>query len=310
MDESKLPFTAIPGATAYYGVLSGCGVPRRGTRELERRASSFRPTVTAGPAPSSPSTPPLGTLLIALGFAWAASSYRRNGYDVGLGRASTHALVNRLNGRTGSRRRSTSPGASLGGHITAVAIEQYRNVFAGAMPICGVLADSDLFDYFLDFNATAPQLGTGGRCSPWTRSRPSRSQFRGSGRSCLGSRVGGRPADRGGQDLTDVVERRSGGERPGFDEAWFSGIPSRPSARDPICFLFGLDPGVGTLRRGPGVADDNSDVVYQFDGDPGAPPAEEQAFNDGVVRVSGGSAGESRWLAAVPRVDGASPCRC
>ena len=37
-------------------------------------------------------------------------------------------------------------GASMGGHITAVAIEHFRHDFVGAMPYCGVLGDVRLFD--------------------------------------------------------------------------------------------------------------------------------------------------------------------
>ena len=47
------------------------------------------------------------------------------------------------------------------GHIAAVAIEQYPNTFAGALPVCGAIGDYALFDYFLDFNLAAQQLGTG-----------------------------------------------------------------------------------------------------------------------------------------------------
>ena len=46
-------------------------------------------------------------------------------------------------------------GASMGGHVTAVAIEHFPRAFAGAMPYCGVLGDAELFDYFLDANVTA-----------------------------------------------------------------------------------------------------------------------------------------------------------
>ncbi|GAA3289600.1 hypothetical protein GCM10020218_058630 [Dactylosporangium vinaceum] len=49
-------------------------------------------------------------------------------------------------------------GESMGGHITAVAIEHYPRAFVGAMPVCGVLGDTELFDYFLDANLTAAAL--------------------------------------------------------------------------------------------------------------------------------------------------------
>ena len=46
----------------------------------------------------------------------------------------------------------------MGGHITGVAIEQYPHAYAGALPMCGVMGDSELFDYFLDFNLVAQAL--------------------------------------------------------------------------------------------------------------------------------------------------------
>ena len=100
-------------------------------------------------------------MLIPLGFAWAASSYSRNDYDVSSGVQTTHALLQRLNGLIGHPDRVYLTGASMGGHVTAVSIEQYPRAYDAALPICGVLADYELFDYFLDFNAAAQQLGTG-----------------------------------------------------------------------------------------------------------------------------------------------------
>jgi hypothetical protein len=42
----------------------------------------------------------------------------------------------------------------MGGHVTA-AIEQYPQAYDGAMPICGVLGDHELFDFFLDYNVVS-----------------------------------------------------------------------------------------------------------------------------------------------------------
>jgi len=45
-----------------------------------------------------------------------------------------------------------------GGHITGVAIEQYPKSFDGALPMCGVMGDNELFDYFLDYQVVAQWL--------------------------------------------------------------------------------------------------------------------------------------------------------
>src|SRR5262245_48430290 len=153
VDESKLPFTARPGATAYFGVLAGAGfraeVPANWNGDLVVWAHGFRGTGLELTVDNHPLRP----LLISLGFAWAASSYNRNDYDISSGVKSTHALVDYLNGLIGPPHRVCMTGASLGGHVTAVSIEQYPNEYVAALPICGVVADYELFDYFLDFNA-------------------------------------------------------------------------------------------------------------------------------------------------------------
>ena len=64
---------------------------------------------------------PLRPLLIALGFAWAASSYSRNDYDITTGVQNTHALVKRFNSLVGNPDKVYMTGASMGGHITGVA---------------------------------------------------------------------------------------------------------------------------------------------------------------------------------------------
>jgi hypothetical protein len=103
--------------------------------------------------------------------------------------------------------------------------------------------------------------------------------------------------------LKNLVELRSGGERPNFDEAWFfwNTIPSFVSG--PGNFLFDLGTGDGTLPRAPGVGVDNSDVVYQFDSDPSLSVA-EQAFNASVVRVAADPQARVGGLRQAPQISG------
>jgi hypothetical protein len=104
---------------------------------------------------------------VAQGYAWAASSYSRNGYDVQAGVESTRSLVGAFARQVGRPTTVFIAGASMGGHITARAIEQDAYLYAGAMPMCGVLGDHDLFDYFLDFTLSAQALsGQGGNYPP------------------------------------------------------------------------------------------------------------------------------------------------
>jgi pimeloyl-ACP methyl ester carboxylesterase len=248
---------------------------------------------------------PLRELLIPLGYAWAASSYRRNDYDVSSGVQDSHALSKRFNGIVGKPDRVYFSGASMGGHITAVAIEQYPNSYDGALPVCGVLGDFELFDFFLDFNVAAQQIGTSSSTFPVD---PLTYLF---GtvpaiKANLEAAPGGWPVflNAHGVNLKNLTELRSGGDRPNFDEAWFFWNIFPDFQSGPGNFLFDLGTTDGTLVRSPGVAVDNQDVVYQFDTDP-ALTADEDTFNDSVFRQTADpQARNQNGLAQVPVITG------
>ena len=285
VDEAELPFEALPGATAYWGVHTGAGyrieVPDNWNGDLVMWAHGFRGTGLE----LTVTNHPLRNLLIPLGYAWAASSYSRNAYDVTTGVQDTHALVKRFNGLVAKPDKVYMTGASMGGHITAVSIEQYGNTYDAALPICGVLGDYAQFDYYLDFNVAAQQLGTGMSSFPVEPA-----QYIGVTVPAIKAKLEAVPgawpfvltAD--GENLKSLTELRSGGERPNFDEA-FAFWNSIPSATGPGNFLFELGLGDGTQPRAPGVGSDNIGVIYQFDGDPNLTAA-EQNLNDTIVRVS------------------------
>ncbi len=305
VDETKLPFTALPGATAYWGVHSGAGyrieVPDDWNGDLVMWAHGFRGTGLELTVDNHP----LRELLIALGYAWAASSYSRNDYDITTGVQDTHALVQRFNGLVGNPDKVYLTGVSMGGHITAVSIEQFPNTYDAALPACGVLGDFELFDYFLDFNVAAQQLGTGTSEFPVDPA-----QYIGvtvpTIKGNLEAFPGGWPLflNPDGTNLKNLTELRSGGDRPNFDEAWFFWNTFPDFASGPGNFLFDLGTGDGTLARSPGNGVDNTDVVYQFDTDP-ALSASEQDFNDSVVRVAQDPQGRSpNGLSQVPPISG------
>ncbi len=303
VDETKLPFAALPGATAHWGVHAGAGYraeyPDDWNGTLVMWAHGFRGTGLELTVDDHP----LRALLIPLGFAWAASSYTRNDYDVAAGVQSTKQLAERMNDQMGQASKVYLMGVSMGGHITAVSIEQYVGFYDAAIPACGVVGDYELFDYFLDFNAAAQQLGLGTSTFP-VDTVPylfaQVPQIKANLESVPGTWPFTLNAD--GENLKNLTELRSGGERPNFDEA-FAFWNSIPAASGPGNFLFDLGIGDGTLPRAPGQALNNADVVYQFDGDPALTP-DEQAFNDGVVRVSADPASVKGGLAQVPRIEG------
>jgi len=305
VDESKLPFTPLPGAEALWGVHAGAGyqieVPDNWNGNLVVWAHGFRGTGLELTVDKHP----LRALLIPNGYAWAASSYTRNDYDISSGVQSTLALIKRFNGLVGKPSQVLMSGASMGGHITAVIIEQYPQLFAGALPICGALADYDLFDFFLDYNLAAQQLGVGGSTYPID---PVTYLF---GtvpaiKSNLESVPGGWPIflNSDGTNFKNLVEIRSGGDRPNFDEAWFFWNTFPSFASGPGNFLFDLAVGDGSLPRAPGSAVDNIDTVYQFDADP-ALTAEEEALNQMIFRVAAEpQTRRKQGLAQVPTVTG------
>ena len=303
VDESKLPFEALPGATALWGVHTGAGyrveVPDNWNGELVMWAHGFRGTGLELTVDNHP----LRALLIAQGYAWAASSYSRNDYDIATGVQDTHALARRFNGLVGEPNRIYITGASMGGHITAVSIEQYDNTYDAALPICGVLGDYALFDFFLDFNVTAQQIGTGSSQAPVDAA-----EYIGVTVPAIKASLEAIPGtwpftlNTDGENHKNLTELRSGGVRPNFDEAFgfWNSIPANTGAGN---FLFELALGDGTAPRATGNIVDNVGVVYQFDTDPTLTPA-EQDLNDNVVRVAADPQTFQAGLSQVPRITG------
>ena len=306
VDESELPFDPLPGATALWGVHTRAGyrieVPDNWNGDLVIWAHGFRGTGLVLTVDNHPLRP----LLIAQGYAWASSSYRRNDYDVASGVQDSHALVGLFKGKVGKPDRIYMTGASMGGHITAVAIEQYPNLFDGALPICGALGDYALFDFYLDFNLAAQQLGVGFSefpVDPFGYIVQTVPAIKGN----LELSPGGWPLflNAEGENFKGLVEQRSGGERPNFDEAWvFWNTVPEFEGTGPGNFLFALGTTDGTLVRAPGVAVDNADTVYQFDSDPSLSD-HEQLLNDDILRVEADPQGRKKGgLAQVPKVTG------
>ncbi|MEP6388941.1 MAG: prolyl oligopeptidase family serine peptidase [Halioglobus sp.] len=310
VDEAKLPFEALPGATAYFGVHARAGyrieVPDDWNGGLVVYAHGFRGT---GPE-LTVDNHPLRPLLIPQGYAWAASSYDRNDYDISSGVKSSHALIGKFTGLVGTPSRIYMTGASMGGHITAVAIEQYPNLFDGALPFCGVMGDYAMFDYFLDFNLAAQQLGTGSSTYPVaTNLNETINYLFGTVpaiKSNLEAFSGGWPTalNPQGQQLKNLAEIQSGGDRPNFDEAWFFWNSPPEVGGAGANFLFELAIGDGSFPRAPGSAVDNIDTTYQFDADPELSP-EEETLNTYIFRLAAEpQTRRKQGLAQIPTISG------
>lgn len=99
------------------------------------------------------------------GYAWAASSYYANSYDVRAGVTTTRELATLFGQKVKRPKKVFLAGVSMGGHVIARSLEQYPGFYAGALPMCGVLGDHELFDYFLSYHLVAQAL-TGIRAYP------------------------------------------------------------------------------------------------------------------------------------------------
>ena len=162
-------------------------------------------------------------------------------------------------------------GVSMGGHVTAAAIETYRNLWDGALSACGVVGDVELFDYFLDYNVGAaafaglapdyryPDPNWMTTTVPGIKAALSTNptgQWAGGLPQILGAPSPLTPA---GQAFKDFVEVGSGGNRVTYDVAWnyWHGLAS--STGD---FFFDLAEGDGTIANRTGTVAQNTDMTY------------------------------------------------
>lgn len=300
IQDPSCGFVAEDGATAYSGVLHGSAyrieVPDHWNGTLVMYAHGYAGTGNV----VAVSNPQIRDYYIANGYAWAASSYRENGYNVGDGVEDTHDLMVHFSGLTHHRapRETYMTGVSMGGEITGVEIEQYRGQFTAAMPMCGVLGANHLFDYFLGANATAAAL-TGTSIDYPTTADAGAAYV-----PTYDALVQGEMAKLGITHLTTTsldaahpspagaawmgaVEQMSGGTRPGFPGAavYWSSFGFAPLTDAP--FLFGVYPGLtgGTIGYADGNVADNTKAVYEVDGIPGQTDL-EAAMNAAVLRVA------------------------
>jgi hypothetical protein len=162
----------VTTTSRWAGVLGGAGyrieVPVNWNGKLVMYAHGYAGTgVALGVA-----NPTIRRYLIQNGYAWAASSYSKNYYDVRAGVEDTNALALEFNNIAAANSRPlTAPtkryitGHSMGGHITAAAIEAetaatavHKVSYAGAVPMCGVVGDTELFNEFAAMQVTAQAL--------------------------------------------------------------------------------------------------------------------------------------------------------
>jgi pimeloyl-ACP methyl ester carboxylesterase len=152
--------------------------------------------------------------LLDQGFAWAASSYYANTYDVKAGVLGTRDLAKHFHKLVGKPTDTFIVGASMGGHVIGRSLEQFPGFYKGALPLCGALGDHELFDYILDYNLVAQAVSG---IHAW----PAPDDYLSAVVPRIQAELGltGVPNERGAQ-FVSIVTNRSGGPRPGAAQAF------------------------------------------------------------------------------------------
>ena len=254
--------------------------------------------------------PRIRRYLIENGYAWAASSYSKNYYDVRAGVEDTNALVlafNQIaasNGRVlAGLKRTYLFGHSMGGHITAAAIEDEAFATArskvrydGAVPMCGVLGDTELFDHFAALQLAAQQLaGLPATKFPATNWATLAADVR---TTLFNSTTSFATPTAQGTRLKTMVMHLTGGPRPIVEEGF-----TNDALQKVVWDGFGRTGDVaGILASGRNVVDTNR-IRYRFE----APDAVVDAFNARIVRSTADADANPlrsdgvRWI---PKVNG------
>ena len=162
----------MSNTSRWAGVLNGAAyrveVPANWNGKLVMYAHGYRGTGAA----LTVSDPSIRRHLIQSGYAWAASSYSTNYYDVRTGVEDTNALALEFNKITAANARPLAAptriyitGHSMGGYVTGAAIEDEAAATAVnkveyhvAVPMCGVMGDTELFSQFGAMQVTAQAL--------------------------------------------------------------------------------------------------------------------------------------------------------
>ena len=286
---------AAPDTDRWVGVNNGAPyaieVPKNWNGMLVMYAHGYAGTgtnLTAAP-------PAIRRHLISQGYAWAASSYSKNYYDVRAGVEDTNALalafndIAKANGRAlPAPTKTYIIGVSMGGHITAAAVDEENIATAknkvrynGAVPMCGVLGDTELFDYFTAYQLAAQkEAGIPATTWPvtnWADIQPQViSKLFSSFPTTAAPTTPAVPTAQG-QQLKTIVQNLTGGARPLFDVGYAGPL------QNTVWGAFGSD---GTIT---GILNDRVvstvNTVYQLDNDPSVSAA-ERSYTDSMLKVS------------------------
>lgn len=236
--EEVLATLQIPGSKLYSGLHRGehgmasylIQVPDDWNGVLVMYAHGYR-----GEGPELTVSPPrIYQELIEAGYAWAASSYSANYYDVRAGIEDTNALALAFSELTGhpAPQKYYIIGHSMGGHIAGAAVEaealataRNKVIYAGAVPMCGVMGDTELFNYFAAYNVAAQALAgiteevTEANYASEILPRIKAALWENYGSIDMGGVTLTGPTTPIGERLLGILKNLSGGDRPTFEYA-------------------------------------------------------------------------------------------
>ncbi|MEU8421747.1 DUF6351 family protein [Micromonospora sp. NPDC048835] len=211
------PTTVRQGVHRHAGYI--IEVPARWNGDLVLWAHGYRGQGTV----LSPEPPGFGLRqrLLEQGYAWASSSYDRNGFHIRSGVSGTKDLADHFARTVRQPQHTYIAGVSMGGYVIGRSLEQYPGFYDGGLPMCGVLGDQTLLDFYLDYNLVAQALaGVPAHPTPadYLTNAVPRIQVA-LGLAGLTPTGPDTTTDRGRQ-LRAITVNRSGGPRPGADAAF------------------------------------------------------------------------------------------
>jgi pimeloyl-ACP methyl ester carboxylesterase len=270
------------GTSRWAGVLNGAAyrveVPANWNGKLVMYAHGYAGTGNV----LGVNNPSIRRHLLMSGYAWAASSYSKNYYDVRVGVEDTNALALAFtNIAAANSRPLPAPtklyiiGHSMGGHIAGAAVEDEtfataRNKvrYHGAVPMCGVMGDTELFDYLGAAQITAQALA-GKAQTPIAEWATIKDEVT----AALFTTFSSVPTATG-LKYRSVMQNLSGGPRPLFDVGFagaYTGV---------VWGTFGGDGTVNGIFNKPAV--DTNRFVYKIDGD----TAGSDALNAAALKLT------------------------
>lgn len=295
---ADIEFEAQAGTQAFFGVYEGiqgdavysAEIPDEWNGGLVMYTHGFRGNGEAL-AVSIPDPAWRGTV-IGAGYAWAASSFSANYYDVRAGVEDTNRLalevMDYIERDFGQRfdepgQRLIS-GYSMGGHIAAAAVERearetarFRVEYAGAAPFCQ--AEQNQFQWLGDYPLLAQTLAGLG-------DRP-REEFPSLAPQIIGTlfelddnnNPTWVPANAEGERLRQAAVQLTGGERPIFADFGFV----QNTWQEAVLSTGGADGTIDGILAG--NIYDNTEREYRFNPG-GALQADEQDLNERIERVA------------------------